>query len=310
MAKGKAESAEAKAAKAQAEVDGYVHAAVLRAATEGGTFKLQSAKGKDDGLFPAAPPKPVKAAIQAATSGDEPLFRSAGGSGKTQVFEFTPAGVRSVGKAVEHAATTLSAADAIREAERVLATLPDAAVELEPLIAKLSERQREDTEREAKQRKADAERQELVLEAMRRYQAGVEQRKRERIAELQRELAELGGGATPTPVATRPSPTPAPKDAKEFIRQEARRLVSAWADAVRLGKAEAQLALEVVLGNLSAVEQIGEEGEESAFNPIHHECDTAVSSGVGVIVFRPGWRLLEDGGAEYVVAKAKVKPGG
>jgi hypothetical protein len=76
---------------------------------------------------------------------------------------------------------------------------------------------------------------------------------------------------------------------------------------VRLGKAEAQLALEVVLGNLSAMEQIGEEGEETAFDPIHHECESAVSSGASVSVLRSGWRLIEDGGTEYVVAKAKVK---
>lgn len=312
MAKGNAASAEAKTAKAQAEVDGYVHAAVLRSATESSPLKLQSAKGKEDGLFPAAPPKPIKAAIQAATTGDEPLFRSAGGSGKTEVYELTPAGVRAVGKAVEHAAQSKPIADAIREAEQVLEKLPDTAVELVPLIERLTARQQEEAEREAQQRKTDAERRERVLEAMKRYQTMMEQQKQARITALQRELAELGGSMTTTPdiTAARPTATPAPKDAKEFIRQEARRLVSAWADAMRLGKAEAQLALEVVLGNLSAVEQISEEGEETAFDPVHHECDSAISSGANVTVLRPGWRLVEDGGAEYVVAKAKVKPGG
>lgn len=312
MAKGNAASAEAKAAKAQAEVDGYVHAAVLRAATENGPLKLQPAKGKDDGLFPAAPPKPVKAAIAAATTGEEPLFRSAGGAGKTEVFALTPAGVRAVGKAIEHTAQSKPVADAIREAEQVLEKLPDTAVELVPLIERLTARQQEEAEREAQQRKTDAERRERVLEAMTRYQTVMAQQKQARIAALQRELAELGGSTTtadPT-TTTRPVPTPAPKDAKEFVRQEARRLVSAWADAIRLGKPDAQLALEVVLGNLSAMEQISEEGEETAFDPIHHECDSTVSSGANVTVLRSGWRLIEEGGAEYVVAKAKVKSGG
>lgn len=310
MGKAKAVSAEAKEAMAQAEVDGYVYAAVLRAATEGGSFKLQSAKDKTDGLFPAGPPKPVKAAIQAATTGDEPLFSSSG-SGKGAVFALTPAGVRAVGRAVEHVAGSKPVADVLREAERVLEKLPDTAVELVPLMDRLTVRQREEEEREAKQRQADTERRGRVLEAMRRYQSLMEQQKRDRIAALQRELSELGGVVPATPTATRPpaAPTPAPKDAKEFIRQEARRLVGAWADAVRLGKAEAQLALEVVLGNLSAIEVIGEEGETIAFDPIHHESDSSVSKGAGVTVVLPGWRLVEDGG-EYVVAKAKVKPGG
>lgn len=308
MAKSKAKTAEAKVAKERADVDGHIHTAVLRAATGNGPLKLQSKKDEDDGLFPAAPPKPVKAAIQAATTGDDPLFRPAGKQGKTEVFELTPAGVSAVGRAVEHAAGALSVAEAVRLAERVMEKRPEAVVELEPLVTRLAERQREEAEREANQRLADAERQRRVLEAMTRYQAGIEQRRQARIAELKRELAEYGESAPASGSSPKPAPVPAPRDAKEFIRQEARRLVSAWADAVRLGKAEAQLALEVVLGNLSAMEQIGEEGEETPFNPVHHECDTSASSGAAVVVQRPGWRLIEDGGAEYVVAKAKVKP--
>jgi hypothetical protein len=293
----------------EADVSRLVHAAVLKLArSEAGPLKVQSKKGEDDGLFPAGTTAAIKAAIQQATTGDDPPFRSAGKQGKTEVFELTPAGVAAIGPAVAQAAEAMPAAEAVRLAERVMEKRPETVVELEPLLAKLAERQRVEAEREAKQRLADAERQQRVLEAMTRYQAGIEQRRQARIAELKRELAEYGESSAAAGPSPKPAPVPAPKDAKEFIRQEARRLVSAWADAVRLGKAEAQLALEVVLGNLSAVEQIGEEGEETTFQPVHHECDTAASSGAAVVVQRPGWRLIEDGGTEYVVAKAKVKP--
>jgi len=295
----------------EAEVTRLVHEAVLKLATsDAGPLKLQPKKGETDGVFPAGSTAAIKEAIKKATTAEAPLFRSAGKQGKVEVVELAPAGVSAIGPAVEHATSSLAAVEGIRLAERLMAKWPETVVELEPLIARLGARQRSEAEQEAKQRQADAERQQKVREAFRRWEDGAERRKLSRIAELQRELAELGGATATTPATTRPTPAPAPKDAKEFVRQEARRLVSAWADAVRLGKAEAQLALEVVLGNLSAMEQIGEIEDVTPFDPIHHECDTAVSSGSPVSVVRPGWRLVEDGGAEYVVAKAKVKPGG
>jgi hypothetical protein len=49
----KANAAEAKVAKQKAEVDGYIHAAVLKLATSGGPLKLQSKKGEADWLFPS-----------------------------------------------------------------------------------------------------------------------------------------------------------------------------------------------------------------------------------------------------------------
>ncbi len=295
------------------DVSRLVHEAVLTLAqSDTGPLKLQAKKGDTDGVFPVGATTAIKEAIETAKAADAPLIRVTSKQGKTEWVELAPAGVAAVGAAVAFASSSLPAVEGIRLAERVMEKRPETVVELEPLIARLQVQQSQEAEREAKQRHADAERQQQILEAMARYQSGTEHRKRDRIAALHRELAELGGSPAlaSTRALTRPTPTPAPKDAKEFIRQEARRLVSAWVDAVRLGKAEAQLALEVVLGNLSAMDQIGEEGEEVAFDPIHHESDSSVSSEAKVTVTRPGWRLVEDAGAEYVVAKAKVKPGG
>lgn len=337
MAKGKAASAEAKAAQGQAEVDGYVHAAVLRAATENRPLKLQSAKDQTDGLFPPGPPKPVKAAIQQATTGEAPVLRSAGKQGKIEVFELTPAGVAAVGPAVSSAADTLPVAEAIRLAERVLEKVPDTAVELVPLIERLTARQREEAERDAKQRQADAQRRERVLEAMKRYQLLMEQQKRDRIAALHRELAELGGeqpGDARPPradaddrgelnrlndevaklkgelraakAAASDQSGIATEDSQEFVRNVARRLVGVWAEAAGTGNDAARNAIEVAISNVGAIEPIGEEGDTVAFDPQRHESGSPIDPGKAVVIDRPGWVLAEQAGVEYVIQKARV----
>lgn len=308
MAKGKGTAVEAKAEKLKTETDGHVHAAVLKLATAEGPLKLQPKRGETDGLFPEGKTQPIKDAIAVATTGESPLFRSVGLVNKVERYELAPAGVRAVGAAVEHSATGMTAADAIRLAERVMQKHLDTVAELGPLVERLEARRTQESAAEEKQRKEDAERQQAIREAFRRWEAGVERRKLSRIEELLRELAELGGVPEPTAPKGHHNPVPAPKDAKEFVRQEARRLVSAWADAVRLGKKEAERALEVVLGNLSAIRQVGEAGESTTFDPVHHECETAISTDSAAEVVRPGWVLVEENQTEYVVAKARVQP--
>lgn len=292
--------------RSKTEVDEHIHAAILKLAVEGGPRRLQSTAGDTSGLFPKGTAQAVKDALRAATTGEEPLLRVAGKEGRMEVYELTPAGMRVIGAAVAHTTKGMLAVDATRLAEQVMEKIPESKVELEPFVSAMEQRRAEEADREAKRRREDAEREAAVEDAHHRWREGRERRKRARIAELRTELAELGG--SPPVVGMRPAPQPAPKDAKEFVRQEARRLVSAWADAVRLGRTEAERALEVVLGNLSAMKQVGEVGEATMFAPVHHECETAISTGAAVEVVRPGWVLVEEGQSEYVVAKARVQP--
>jgi hypothetical protein len=293
-------------------------------ATSADAVKLRSAKGASDGLFPNGSAAPIKAAIEQCLNSTPPLLASAGKQGKDDLARLTPAGLLQVldaldepaiGPAAAHITRGLPSQEAIDFANEVIRRKPAAVVELELLVSEKSVALQAESAERAKRQAEQRERERQAVEAMERYKQTLDTRRANRIAELKQQLAELGGTAdpTPTPVPTppteRPKPTPAPKDAKEFVRQEARRLVSAWVDAIRLGKKEGQHLLEVVLGNLSAMSQIGEEGETVPFDPSNHESDGNISRGSPVTITRPGWELAEDDDARYVVAKARVKPG-
>ncbi len=316
----------AKGTKAPAQsAEQVIRDALARAATAD-AMKLKSAKGAEDGLFPNGSSAAVKAAIEQCLSGTPPLLASAGKQGKDELARLTPAGLlrvldaldeHAVGPAAARVGRGLPADAALDLANEVIGRVPAAVVELEPLVAEWTAKQQAEAGERAKREADRRERERQAVEAMERYKRSLDTRQQNRIAELKRELAALGGKEDPvsptTPAprpAERPGPTPAPKDAKEFVRQEARRLVSAWVDAIRLGKKEGQHLLEVVLGNLSAVSQIGEEGEAVSFDPSVHESDGNISRGSPVTITRPGWELTEDGDARYVVAKARVTPGG
>lgn len=305
-----------------ASAEQVVRDALARAATAD-VVKLKSAKGADDGLFPNGSAAAVKAAIEQCLSGTPPLLASAGKQGKDELARLTPAGLlrvldaldeHAVGPAAARVGRGLPADAALDFANEVIGRAPAAVVELEPLVAEWTAKREAEAGERAKREAERRERERLAVEAMERYKRSLDTRQTNRIAELKRELAALGGTEDPTPAAPRPTerptPTPVPKDAREFVRQEARRLVSAWTDAIRLGKKEGQHLLEVVLGNLSAMSQIGEEGEGVAFDPSAHESDGNISRGSPATITRPGWELAEDGDARYVVAKARVKPGG
>ncbi|MEO2088780.1 MAG: hypothetical protein ABGY75_04670, partial [Gemmataceae bacterium] len=315
-----------KATKAPAQsVDQIIQGALVKAAATD-TVKLRSAKGAEDGLFQNGSPAPIKAAIEQCLNNPTPLLASAGKQGKDEYARLTRYGLLQVldaldepmiGPAAARIAHGLPSQEAIDFANEIIGRKPAAVVELEPLVAEwTAKRETEATER-AKRQAEQRERERQAVEAMERYKQTLDTRRANRIAELKRELAELSGTAVPNPSPAptppterpKPTPTPAPKDAKEFVRQEARRLVSAWVDAIRLGKKEGQHLLEVVLGNLSAMSQIGEEGEKVQFDPSAHESDGNISRGSPVTITRPGWELAEDDDARYVVAKARVKPG-
>ncbi len=324
-----------------ADVTRLVHEAVLALAqSDTGPLKLQAKKGDTDGVFPAGTTAAIKEAIETAKAADAPLLRVTSKQGKTEWVELAPAGVAAVGAAVAFASSSLPAVEGIRLAERVMAKRPETVVELEPLIARLDARRKEDDEREARQRSADAERQQQILAAMTRYQAGTEQRKRDRIAALQRELAELGGSTTPTPAPVPPrTDAPdaaevnrlndeiaklkgelraakavtsnqtniAPEDSQEFVRNVARRLVGVWTEAADRGNDPARNAIEVAMSNIGAIDSIGEDGDKTEFDPQQHESATPFQPGDVVVISRPGWVLLEQAGVEYVIQKATVE---
>ncbi|MBA4067121.1 MAG: hypothetical protein C0501_26120 [Isosphaera sp.] len=102
-------------------------------------------------------------------------------------------------------------------------------------------------------------------------------------------------------------PEPVTPEERSFHRNVSRRLVSAWLEAIRMGKAEARQFLEVVIGNVAGLEQIGEDGERVRFDGTYHRATTGVAPGAPVAVVHPGWKLLEEKG-EYVVEPALVAP--
>lgn len=132
--------------------------------------------------------------------------------------------------------------------------------------------------------------------------SGSGMRPEDEIATLRGELRAARAAASDRPVA--------PEDAKEFTRNVARRLVGAWQEASDKGNAVAANALETALANLGAIDQIGDPDEVTGFDPARHQTTAAIRPGTAVVVTRPGWSLAEEAGADYIVAKAVVRPAG
>ena len=146
-----------------------------------------------------------------------------------------------------------------------------------------------------------------------RWKAAIETHRQARITALQRELAAEGADPDePLPATTKPrtptAPPPAPTtpEEKDFRRNVARRLVSAWVEAWDAKKPDAREYLESALWNVAGFRQVGQPGEQTKFDGRYHEGAPGLFTGDAVRFARPGWVLEEEDDREYVVLKALV----
>jgi hypothetical protein len=247
---------------------------------------------------------------------ERPLL-TATGAAKASPVELTPAGFEqvagdlpdeAVGPAAKRIAAGLSAAARVDFLTAVVNRAPLAAPDLVPLLEAASAEEK--TEREARWAEAARRKQkeDESLAALERTKAIIEDRRTARIASLKKELEiEGAGGQTVTTAAPQAGlPRPQTPEDFDFRRQAARRLVSSWLEACRMGKAEARQFLETAIGNMTAIRQLGEEGERVPFDGARHKADRPVRDGETVTIARPGW-VLDDERGEYLLAPAQVK---
>ncbi len=100
----------------------------------------------------------------------------------------------------------------------------------------------------------------------------------------------------------RPRLAPPRKDGDiDFQRDLCRELVFAWQDSP---EPEARAALERVMMN-SGLEQVGEVGEEVAFDNREHRTDSDLLPGQPAVVVEPGWQFVSPRGM-LLIAQAQV----
>ena len=313
----------AKTARAKVSVDELIRSALLKAA-ETEVVKLTD---KVDGLFASATGA-NKDAIGACKSAEKPLLTVVGKEGKAELVALAPAGFErvaadipeeKVGAVAKRVALAVPAAERVAFIQDALRRTPLAAPELTPLLeeAIAAEKAAHEARIAAAAKRRAAE--EAAKAALERAAQLIAERQRNRLDALRREWEAEGASADDRPeraaqpqVGAQPAATtllskPNGPDEVGFFRQVARRLVSSWLEAVRLGKPDARRFLEVAMGNLDVLEPLGAEGQATDFNGAYHKAETGISTGTRVTVVRPGWRLIEDDG-EYVIEQALVKP--
>lgn len=301
----------AKATKKPApSVEDLVRSALTALALADGPLKL-SGKGAPLGTGAAA-----NLASQQLLREDGPLVKSVK-SGKVTAFELTAAGFEfvagslaeeQVGPAARRIAADLPALARVDFLTAVVNRSAFAAPDLVPLL----EAATAEVKQQHESRLADAarrkEREDLALAALGRFKSVLEEGRKARVASLKKEL-EVEGAAAETVTSSAAAaglPRPQTPEDYDFRRQAARRLVSSWLEACRMGKAEARQFLETAIGNMTAIRQLGEDGERVPFDGAHHKADRPVRDGETVTVVRPGW-VLDDERGEYLLAPAQVK---
>jgi hypothetical protein len=299
--------------------DELVSQALVRLATADGPLRI-TGKGDPPALFASAGGASKEAIARLKDGG---LVREVG-TGKAAPVELTAAGFRHVlaqlpadqiGGAALRIAESVPAAERVEFLNDVVRRTPEAAAELLPVLESAVAAERAEAEARITAAAKRREQEEANRKAMERWLELSEQRHQQRIDALQRELE--AEGATPPPAVAPPprpvepegeAPAPHTGEDRNFQRDVAGRLVSAWLESYRLNKPEGRLFLETAMGNVGRLRQIGEEGERVAFDGKYHDADVGVSSGTPVRVVRPGWLLDEDDGSEYRLVSAKVSP--
>lgn len=317
-----------KSATPKVSIDDLVNGALRTVAEATGSLRLvgKAKEGEAPALFPGATGA-NKDAIAALTATDTPLI-SVSGSGKSQeVTGLTAAGFarvagslpeEKVGAVMKAIAGALGAEEQVAFIEENLPKFPVAAPEVEPLLAEAVHRQTAEREAKVITEKARAERRAASEAALRRcadhlaaLHAGV-------VKELQERLLAVGGSVPKTPDAptagtpahtadhTRPPLTPVTEEDRDFRKDVAERLVSAWREAAKHNKDDARKHLEMAMNNISGLRRIGKVGEQVGYDGSLHAHIPGVFTDHEVKVAQSGWALEDGDDGEYVIEKAHV----
>lgn len=310
----------ASAAKPKVNVDDLVKQALLKIALAESPLRLS---GKGDGFVFSGSTAPIKEAIARLKNETQPLIVE-DGSGKAATIALTPAGLEQIVEVIPEASFVNAIsrfAERLPPAARVLflqdlvrknplsvagmVSLMEKAVAAEKIELATHAKEVE------KQRAAEA----ASLAALERWKQLLEERKKQRIEALQRELQAEGAEPEPTipkqvvaatNKAVNPLSVPESSEDIAFRRNVARRLVSSWVDAWDSNKREAREFLESAIWNVSGFRQVGEAGQRLSFDGRYHEGGAGLFTNDPVKVSRPGWVLEEGNDSEYVVLKALV----
>ena len=315
MAKAKAKSPSA------ADVETASREAVVRLLQSPGKLKLS---GRGESLFPSASGL-NGAAIQRCIDGDPPWLVTRK-DGRSEIVAATPAGFLAaapdldpdrIGELAAALAPDVAPASArLVFLDKVVALAPTAVVELASIQeAAIADEQRErDAELAAAEKRRTTE--QAAVAAMEHWKAGMDARKRDRIAGLKRALASEGvtadDGPGPDPKPDRVLPPIDPKTDADYVfrRDVARQLASTWMKASQADKADVRDYLESAMVNVRGLDMIGEPDGTAAFDGRVHEGGEGLFTDDEVRIVRPGWVLSEGDDATHVVLKAAVVPAG
>ncbi len=304
-------------AKAKVSVEELVHLALLKSATSTEPLKLT---GKADGLFASASGA-NKEAIAACTAADAPLLTVVGMNGKTSLVALAPRGFERVahelpddqiGAVAKRVAAAIPTVERIEFIQAVMMRTPLTAGELVSLLeeAVAAEKVEQDARVAAAARNRELE--ETCRKGLERALQLLEDRRRSRIARLQRELEAEGERAEVTLLQgqnnlapTQAAATPQTEADADFRRDVAKQLAASWRATWELNKPEVREFLESAMWNINGLRLVGEPGERVTYNGRQHESLAGVFGGDSVRLTRPGWVLDEPAG-EFVVLKAVV----
>jgi hypothetical protein len=226
-----------------------------------------------------------------------------------------------VGTVARAMAKLLAPGERVAFIQGVIRRTPLAATELTPVLEEAVAAEKVEHEARvaaAAQRKAA---EDTAKKALERAIELFEERRQNRLEALRREYEAEGGRAADLPAhvpqpntetepkpkheSKKSGPEPTTAEDKDFRRDVATQLASAWRGAWDAKKDEACDYLESAMWNISGLRLVGEHGQHVAYNGREHDSIAGVGSGDKVRIVRPGWALQESAG-EYVVLKATI----
>jgi hypothetical protein len=300
--------------KKKATADELVDEALLKLAVADGPMRL-SGKGDPPALFTSA-----KKEVTAILKDRAAALVAEAGSGKNAPVQLTAAGFERIAAAVpddkvgpvaKRLAEAMPVGERVAFLHRIVGRTPLATAELVPVLEAALAEEKVESEKRAAEAAKRREAETASLAALKRWEAAIEAHKQARIAALRRELAAEGADAdeplpaTPKPRApTAPPPAPTTPEEKDFRRNVARRLVSAWVEAWDAKKPDAREYLESAIWNVAGFRQVGQPEEQTKFDGRYHEGAAGLFPGDAARIVRPGWVLEEEDDREYVVLKA------
>lgn len=295
------------------DVDAEVTKALLMIATAEKPMRLIKRGAGHDAVFASDKTEKAKKVVEKCLEDGKELVAVIDEGTTQERTELTPAGRSLVAAEIELKGSKLPPEERLTyftdEAQRKL--IPAARYEevLGALTAELAKADAAKAEANRRIREAREEDERKLQAALR----VIAERKTAEVAFHTRELAALGVvvGSRPHIVDTVEPvlpklPMPTNDEEKDFRRQYARRLVSAWYQAVAQGNKDGQRFLEDALYNMDGLHVIGEVGSQVTFDPVMHEPSHGAEVGARITITRCGWWLEEPQG-RYILLRASAE---